>query len=51
LKTSEDTEDPDIILNRGKCFMKMREFAKAHQDFDRILEKDPENPEYLSSKA
>ncbi len=31
--------------------MKLKDFSKAHQDFDMIISIVPENPEFLSIKA
>ncbi len=31
--------------------MKLKEYTKAHEDFDKVIEISPDNPEYLSTKA
>jgi len=51
IKEAQGEEDPDIIFNRGKCYMKLKEYTKAHEDFDKVIEMSPDNPEYLCTKA
>ena len=31
--------------------MKLKNYARAHEDFDRVIDADSENTDYLSSKA
>lgn len=31
--------------------MKLKEYTRAHEDFDKVIEMGPDNPDYLCAKA
>lgn len=36
--------DPIFYFNRGNVFYQKKEFEKAHNDYDRAIEIEPNNP-------